>query len=135
MWELSQYTLFYSICCEMLRRGKEMPKHIFLQLRTIKIQNASGDVFQTLRHKINMYLVQWFEKFCNTHHALSIFPMPLMWGMRASFETCKSRILLVLRCNFNTNSDVTIKLGNISASLNNSGIQTVLMRLKIVNHY
>lgn len=132
MWELSQYTLFYSICCEMLRRGKEMPKYIFLQLKTVKIQNVSGDVFQKLRHKVNLYLVQ-FEKFCNTHHSLSIAPIPLMWGIRASFETYKSRELLVFRCNFNPNSDIPIKLGNISAPLNNRGIQTVLMRFKVVN--
>lgn len=132
MWELSQYILFYSICCEMLRRGKEMPKYIFLQLRTIKIQNTSGDVFERLRHKVNMYLIE-FEKFCNMHHSLSIVPIPLIWCIRASFETCKSRKLLVLRRNFNPNSDITIKLGNIPASLNNRGIQTVLIRFKIAN--
>lgn len=135
MWELSQYTLFYSIRCEMFRREKEMPKYIFLQLRTIKIQNASGDVFQMLRHKVNMYVVQWFEIFCNKHHSLSIVPIPLTWGIRASFETYKSRKLLVFRCNFKTNSGISIKLGNISASLNNNGIQTVLMGFKIINQY
>lgn len=134
MWALSQYTLFYSICCEMLRRGKEMPKYIFLQQRIIKFQNAPGDVFQKLRHKVNLYLVQ-FETFCNMHHSLSIVPIPLMWGIRASFGTCKSREFLLFRCNLNPNSDITIKLGNTSASPNNRVIQTVLMRFKIVNQY
>lgn len=134
MWALSQYTLFYSICCEMLRRGKEMPKYVFLQRRTIKIQNASGDVFQKLRHKINLYVVQ-FETLCNMHHSLSTVPIPLMWGIKISFETCKSREFLVFRCNFNPNSDITIKLGSISASLNTRDIQRVFMRFKIVNQY
>jgi len=110
-----------------------MPKfNILQQLGTIKSQHASEDVLQMLRQEVEMYLVQWFEKFfCSKNYSISVVPVPLIWGIGAPFETCKSTKLLGSRSNFNIISDNTTKLDSRSA-LNNNG-NLVFMGFKILD--